>query len=157
MQPSCSPPPKMAAPRSLLGTATMAASLSSPLKSISADGKKWQALRRHQRCRSPLPSPCFFSPCDHICICLRAETLESYRLKTDKDELLRLDSLWFPLCPLVLRPSTAFCFYYSVLTGLKKPHIHLRYKKCGERHTELIHPCNISVKGKDETKESPNK
>lgn len=38
--------------------------------------EKWQALRRHQPCRSPLPSLCFSSPCDHICICLRAETIE---------------------------------------------------------------------------------
>lgn len=51
--------------------------------------EKWQALRRHQPCRSQLPSLCFFSPCDHICICLRAETLEIYGLETDKDELLR--------------------------------------------------------------------
>ena len=38
---------------------------------------------------SPLPSLCFFSPCDHICICLRAEAIEIYGLETDKDELLR--------------------------------------------------------------------
>lgn len=67
------------------------------LKESAQMEKKWQALRRHQPCRSPLPSPCFFSPCDHICICLRAESLEIYSLKTDKDELLRLYSLGYTL------------------------------------------------------------
>lgn len=46
---------------------------------------------------SPLPSLCFFSPCDHICICLRAETIEIYGLETDKNELLRLHSPSFAL------------------------------------------------------------
>lgn len=31
---------------------------------------------------SPLPSICFFSPCDHICICFRAETIEIYGVET---------------------------------------------------------------------------
>lgn len=31
---------------------------------------------------SPLPSICFLSPCDHICFCFKAETIEIYGVET---------------------------------------------------------------------------
>lgn len=80
---------------------------------------------RHQPCRSPLPRPCFFSPCDYICICLRAETLEIYSLKPDKDELLRLRSLRFRLSTPARAPVLNFAFI-TYFNWFKKALIHLQ-------------------------------
>lgn len=58
-----------------------------PLKRINKDGKMLGTVE------APvilLPSFCFFSPCDDICICLSAENIQIYGLETDKDELLHL-------------------------------------------------------------------
>lgn len=70
-----------------------------------------------------LPSLCFFSPCDHICICLRAETIEIYGLETDKDELLSL--VLPPPHSVCLNEYQAFChvalLLLSVCTSAKTP------------------------------------
>lgn len=74
----------------MLRAATASACFVSLPRGINADGKKNlidTTDTSHALHHPRLPSLCFFSPCDHICICLRAETIQIYGLKTDKNEL----------------------------------------------------------------------